>query len=139
MMHASLSATVLCIRETREAHGIFKSFPCGKKSRPLYYSSAGRHLLTWQPGKASLRITQTFRFLPGEEFLYLDCQKGSYCSKSMNEIRAKTLWKIRERCSWKKGAYEGKMIVFFMFEFSVTVYHAFFKKTKQNMFIVDCN
>lgn len=70
MMQGPVSGTVLCIREIGDPYVILKSFPCGKKSRPL---SIIVHKDTVSPpvqqDRLSLRIIQTFPALAVKEFL----------------------------------------------------------------------
>lgn len=71
-MQGPVSGTVLCIREIGDPYVILKSFPCGKKSRPLsviVHKDVVYPLL--QRDKLSLRIIQTFPLLAVEEFILI--------------------------------------------------------------------
>lgn len=72
-MQGPVSGTVLYIREIGDAYVILKSFPCGKKSRPLSIIVHKDVVSTpVRQDRLSLRIVQTFPVLAGKEFL-LNC------------------------------------------------------------------
>lgn len=70
-MRGAVCVAVLCIRETGDPHVILTSFPCGKKSRPLYCSSQGLRLLTCSVGRAAAQDYPKFLLFSHKEFEFL--------------------------------------------------------------------